>query len=112
MTRASTKDNRRDARIAVAQGMWVAWMAGESRSGPRKVSRIRDLSAGGAFISTNASLAVGSAVQLLFALPEGEMRIHAIVRYADKEKGIGVEFTRMGTADRARLQELLRRLKR
>jgi hypothetical protein len=35
-----------------------------------------------------------------------------VVRYVDGKNGIGVEFTRMGTADRARVQELLRRLKR
>jgi hypothetical protein len=40
------------------------------------------------------------------------MRIHGVVRYASKEKGIGVEFTNMGSGDRARLQELLRRLNR
>jgi hypothetical protein len=49
---------------------------------------------------------------MLFALPEGEARINGVVRYVDGRNGIGVEFTSMGTGDRARLQELLRRLKR
>jgi len=86
----------------------VAWQT----DGPRTVSRVRDLSAGGVFISTQAPVPVGTEVVLLFALPEGETRIHGVVRYADKDKGIGVEFTRMGTGDRARLQELLRHLNR
>lgn len=94
--------------MATTQGIWVAWTA----NGPRNVCRVRDLSAGGAFISTAKPAPVGTVVQLLFALPEGEMRIDGLVRYADTEKGMGVEFTRMGTADRARLQELLRRLNR
>ena len=86
----------------------MAWQT----DGPRTVSRVRDLSAGGVFISTQAPVPVGTEVVLLFALPEGETRIHGVVRYADKDKGIGVEFTRMGTGDRARLQELLRHLNR
>jgi hypothetical protein len=108
MTRTRSKENRRSARIAVSKGIWVSWRA----SGPRNVSRVRDLSAGGVFISTPAPVPVGTVVQMLFALPEGEMRMDGVVRYADRDKGIGVEFTRMGTADRARLQELLRRLHR
>ncbi|HKV03588.1 MAG TPA: PilZ domain-containing protein [Candidatus Acidoferrales bacterium] len=108
MTKARTRENRRSERIAVSQGMWVAWRA----SGPRSVSRVRDLSEGGVFIFTDLRTPVGTAVELLFALPEGETRIHGIVRYADTNKGIGVEFKRMGSGDRARLQELLRRLKR
>jgi len=108
MTRNSGRENRRSARIAVEKGMWVSWQAG----GPRNVSRVRDLSLGGVFISTDAPLPVGSALQLLFALPEGEMRIHGVVRYSDGHKGMGVEFMKMGAADRARLQELMRRLNR
>jgi hypothetical protein len=108
MTRAGGKENRRTARAAVSKGVWVAWRAGKGRN----VSRVRDLSAGGVFISTALSVSVGTAIEMLFALPEGEARIHGIVRYADGGNGIGVEFTRMGTGDRARLQELLRRLNR
>jgi len=108
MTGPGGKENRRTARVAVSKGVWVAWKTG----GPRNVSRVRDLSAGGVFISTALNIPMGTAVELLFALPEGEARIHGIVRYADGKNGIGVEFTHMGTADRARLQELLRRLNR
>lgn len=108
MTQPGGKENRKTARVAVSKGVWVAWQAG----GPRNVSRVRDLSAGGVFISTALNVPIGAAVEMLFALPEGEARFHGIVRYADGKNGIGVEFTKMGTADRARLQELLRRLNR
>jgi len=74
------------------------------------VSRVRDLSAGGVFVSTATPAPVGTTVKLLFALPEGEVRVEGTVRYADATKGMGVEFTRMGTADGARYRELLRRL--
>jgi hypothetical protein len=112
MTRTRSKENRRSARITVSKGMWVSWHASGPRNASRNVSRVRDLSAGGVFISTATAVPVGTVLHLLFALPEGEMRMNGVVRYADTGKGIGVEFTRMGTADRARLQELLRRLNR
>ncbi len=108
MTRLGGKENRRTARVAVSKGLWVAWQA----DGPRNVSRVRDLSAGGVFIQTPLVVPIGTELEMLFALPEGETRVEGIVRYADGKNGIGVEFTHMGAADRARVQELLRRLKR
>jgi hypothetical protein len=108
MTQPRSKENRRTARIAVEKGVWVAWTA----SGPRHVSRVRDLSLGGVFISTTVQVPIGTTVEMLFALPEGETRVDGIVRYMDAKNGIGVEFTRMGAGDRGRLQELLRRLNR
>jgi len=108
MTRAGGKENRRSARVAVSLGLWVAWQA----DGPRHVSRVRDLSAGGVFIQTNVAVPIGSELELLFALPEGETRVDGIVRYVDGTNGIGVEFTKMGSGDRARVDQLLRRLKR
>jgi hypothetical protein len=108
MARDRTQEKRRIPRIAVPKGMWVAWHA----TGPRNVSRVHDLSAGGVFISTPTPAPVGTVVKLLFALSDGEMRIHGIVRYKAAGKGMGVEFTHMGAVDRARLQELLKRLAR
>lgn len=106
MTPSGGKENRRSARIPVPKGLWVAWQADRGRN----VSRVRDLSAGGLFIETPITVAIGSEIVLLFALPEGETRVVGIVRYADGKNGIGVEFTNMGAGDRARVQELLRRL--
>jgi hypothetical protein len=108
MTSPTPGENRRNARVSVSKGVWVAWQV----NGPRNVSRVRDLSAGGVFILTALPVAIGAKVQMLFALPEGETRIEGIVRYVQKAKGIGVEFAKMGAGDRARLQELLRRLNR
>lgn len=61
-------------------------------------------------MATPAPPPVGTSVKLLFSLPEGEVRVEGIVRYADSKKGMGVEFTRMSTADGARFHQLLRRL--
>ncbi|MDE3109510.1 MAG: PilZ domain-containing protein [Acidobacteriota bacterium] len=101
-----SKDNRRDVRIAVSRGIWVAWKAG----GPRIVSRVRDLSAGGVFVSARDPVTVGTSIEMLFSLPEGEIRVQGIVRFSADDRGFGVEFTSMGAADRARLLDLLRRL--
>jgi hypothetical protein len=106
MTEKASKDNRRDARIPVAQGIWVAWTDG----GPRIVSKVRDLSAGGVFVSTRDPVPVGTAINMLFSLPEGEIRVQGIVRFSADGRGFGVEFTKMGSSDRARLLDLLRRL--
>src|ERR1700677_2275995 len=84
MTRAGGKENRRTVRVAVSKGVWVAWQAGKGRN----ISRVRDLSAGGVFISTALSVSVGTAIEMLVALPEGEARIHGIVRYADEKTAL------------------------
>jgi len=107
MTPSAGKENRRTARIAVSKGLWVAWQA----DGTRHVSRVRDLSAGGVFIQTTIGVEIGKELEMLFALPEGETRVAGVVRYADGENGIGVEFTTMGSGDRLRVDQLLRRLK-
>lgn len=106
MNQKPSKDNRRNARIPIAQGIWVAW----TTDGPRIISRVRDLSAGGVFVSTRDPVTVGTPIQMLFSLPEGEIRVKGIVRFSAKERGFGVEFTNMGAPDRARLLELLKRL--
>jgi PilZ domain-containing protein len=106
MTSIRTRENRRSPRTEVSKGIWVSWQT----TGASTVSRVRDLSVGGVFVSAPAPPRVGTTVKLLFVLPEGEVRIEGIVRYAESKKGMGVEFTRMGTADGARLRELLRRL--
>jgi hypothetical protein len=107
VVKQQTKENRRSARIPISAGVWVAW---QEHKGSRTVSRVRDVSAGGISIATTAKVLIGAKLQMLFALPEGETRVQGIVRYSDPEKGIGVEFTGMGAGDRARLQEMLRRL--
>jgi uncharacterized protein (TIGR02266 family) len=105
-TKRQGLENRRTPRVETSKGIWVAWRTDGSPS----VSRVRDLSLGGVFITTRTPLEQGSSIHLLFSLPEGEMRIEGTVRYSNKTDGMGVEFTQMGSADRARLQELIRRL--
>jgi len=100
------RENRRNARVEVSKGLWVAWRS----DGPSTVSRVRDLSMGGIFIETQAPLEEASRILLLFSLPEGEIRIEGLVRYKREKEGMGVEFTSMSPADRVRLRELVQRL--
>jgi len=108
MGHARTREKRRSPRIATSTGIWVSWQVDD---GPRSVSRVRDLSLGGAFVSTDTPPPSGTAVKLLFALPEGELRIDGVVCYSKLKAGMGIEFKRMSAVASARLQELLRRLK-
>jgi hypothetical protein len=65
---------------------------------------------GGLFISVLDPAAVGDLVQLVFDVPNGEIRARAIVRVAYPGKGMGVEFTTMSSEARGRLHHLLRTL--
>jgi Tfp pilus assembly protein PilZ len=101
----STKDKtRRYARVGLPKGMLVAW----EHSGIRKVSRVNVLALGGLFITTHNPPPVGDMIQLIFEVPDGDVRARATVRDSQQGKGMGVEFTAMGSEARARLNHLLK----
>jgi hypothetical protein len=100
----ATKKTRRYVRVELPTGMLVAW---EHSSG-RKVSRVRVLALGGLFISTPEPPPVGEVIQLIFEVPNGEVRARAMIRDSQKGKGMGVEFTAMGQEARARLVRLMK----
>jgi PilZ domain-containing protein len=86
--------------------MLVGW---QTRS-DRAISAVSTLGLGGMFISTPEPPAVGETVKLLLGVPGGDVRATAMVRDSRPGTGMGVEFTAMGQEDRARLQQLLKRL--
>jgi PilZ domain-containing protein len=106
MSAEPSEKKRRYPRIELPKGMWVAWHDG----GKRLASRIKILGMGGLFISIPDPPAVGTAVRLIFEVPSGEVRARAIVRSVKPGEGMGVEFKEMAMEDRARLQQLLKRL--
>jgi len=55
---------------------------------------------------------VGTNVRLAFEVPGGSVTAEAIVRSVGAGKGMGVEFTNVGSNDRVVLQRLLQRLLR
>jgi len=98
--------NRRYSRIALPKGMLVAWQVKSERG----VSAVRTIGLGGLFVSTPRPPAVGETVRLVLCVPNGDVRAVAVIRDSQPGKGLGLEFTAMGQDDRARLQQLLKRL--
>jgi len=106
MAAATRRENRRYLRIELPKGMLVAWQG----TGQRIVSRVATLGLGGLFVKTPHPPPIGDIVRLFFEVPGGEVRARAVVRDSQPGKGMGVEFTSMGYEDRARLDQLLKRL--
>jgi PilZ domain len=100
------KSRRRYPRVQTPKGIWVAWQGDNVK---QSVSRVSDLNLGGLFISTPSPAPMGTVLSVLLAVPEGEIRGRSTVRSVSAE-GMGVEFTEIAEADRARLQALVARL--
>jgi hypothetical protein len=106
VTQDSHAVKRRFTRVALPKGMLVAWQ----HQGGRAVSRVCTLGLGGLFINTSEPLPVGTLIKLVFDVPGGEVRARAIVKNIKTGKGMAVAFIEMGYGDRARLDQLLKKL--
>ena len=67
---------------------------------------------GGLFIETDKPKAPGIEAKLHFLVQEGQIRADAVVRHAKPGRGLGLRFTAVHNEDRARLGELMKRLRR
>ena len=106
MAKVSHSAKRRFTRVALPKGMLVAWQ----HSGGRSVSRVSTLGLGGLFIATPDPPPLGALLKLVFDVPGGEVRARAIVKNIKPDHGMAVAFIQMGQEDRARLDQLLKRL--
>ena len=106
MNREPQTKNRRYPRIVLPKGMHVAWQA----KSEREVSVATTVGLGGLFVSTPKPASVGETVRLVLCVPNGDVHAVAVVRDSQPGKGMGLEFTAMGQNDRARLQQVLKRL--
>jgi hypothetical protein len=97
---------RRYARISLPTGMLVAWQ----HVGGRGVARVATLGLGGLFIATPFPAPVGTLVKLVFDVPGGEVRARATVKNVKEGQGMAVAFVSMESEDRARLNQLVKRL--
>lgn len=104
----SSSTERRYPRIALPQGMWVAWYGGAEH----QISRVGTLSMGGIFICAPAPPPVGTKLKLAFEVPGGEVQTEGVVRNIEAGKGMGIQFTRLNAKDRVLLQRLMNRLLR
>jgi hypothetical protein len=99
------RDTRRYPRRNAHKAMLVVWKQGTQK----RVSRLENLGLGGLFISTQEPPPVGTSLQLLFNVPEGEVRARAIVRNLATSRGMGLAIVAMEQEHRARLDKWLQR---
>jgi hypothetical protein len=97
---------RRYQRVALPKGMLVAWQY----SGGRGVARVATLGLGGLFIATPSPPALGTLIKLIFDVPGGEVRARAMVKNVKEGEGMAVAFIEMGYEERARLDQLVKKL--
>jgi type IV pilus assembly protein PilZ len=96
-------EHRKHPRKAIESD--VAFQVGD---GPRTEARCRDLSLGGMFIDTAATLPYGAAVRVFLRLPgiAGDVVVESIVRWSTRT-GMGVQFGVMGARETHALTRLL-----
>ena len=92
------REMRRYPRRNAYKAMLVVWKKGSQKY----VSSVENLGLGGLFICTQQPPPVGTSLQLLFNVPEGEVRVRAIVR------GMGLAVFSMEQEHRARLDRWLK----
>jgi len=98
-------ERRKNRRIATPTGLWVSCKFDKHRA----TLRVQDISAFGALIETKGP-AIGTRFELLLSVPEGEIRLLAVVRSHSLGKGTGVEFVSMDSGAFDLLLKLVKRL--
>ena len=94
-------------RIASTPDLWVYWHSEIYGD----LSRVRDLSVGGLLIETSQTIPVGGTMALSFLVLEGQIRVHALVRYLKLGFGLGLKLTAITAEDRPRYAALLARIR-
>jgi hypothetical protein len=106
MRARSQFERRKNRRVATPNGLWVSCKF----DGRRTTLRVKDVSVCGALILTEETVPVDSRLELLFSVPEGEIRVLAVVRSFTPGRGIGVEFVGMKSRAFGLLLKLVKRL--
>lgn len=73
-------------------------------------SRVLNLSTHGALIESQVSVAVGTPLELLFATPEGEIKLKAVSCNFQPGLGLGVEFVSMRAKEIELILKVVKRL--
>jgi tetratricopeptide (TPR) repeat protein len=95
--------HRKYPRIRAPKGMLVGWKS----TGQTSASHAGIMGLGGLYLHAANPPSEGSAIELIFDLPTGEVRGRAIVRNVTPGKGMGVQFVQMRPEDRAKLDRFL-----
>jgi tetratricopeptide (TPR) repeat protein len=94
---------RKYPRVRAPKGMWVGWKSAKQTC----TSLAEVMGLGGLFLHTANPASAGSSIDLIFDLPNGQVRARAIVRSLQPGKGMGIQFVQMRPEDRAKLNRYL-----
>jgi tetratricopeptide (TPR) repeat protein len=94
---------RKYPRVRAPKGMWVGWKSAKQTC----TSLAEVMGLGGLFLHTANPASEGSSIDLIFDLPNGQVRARAIVRSFQPGKGMGIQFVQMRPEDRAKLNRYL-----
>jgi tetratricopeptide (TPR) repeat protein len=94
---------RKYPRVRAPKGMWVGWKSAKQTC----TSLAEVMGMGGLFLHTATPASEGSSIDLIFDLPNGQVRARAIVRSFQPGKGMGIQFVQMRPEDRAKLNRYL-----
>ena len=104
--KAVGSERRRSPRVSLPRGMTISWDSPYRRD----ISRVSSLSVSGLFIDADDPAPEGQTLQVQFELPSGPVLGKAVVRRSIRGKGMGIEFVELPEAQRAALNDLMRRL--
>ncbi len=99
-------ERRKNQRIATTTGLWASCKFKDHRS----TLRVMDFSVSGALLLCEENIPVGTRLDLLFSVPEGEIRVSAAVRSFTPGRGIGVEFVGMDAGAFELILKLVKRM--
>lgn len=105
MTEAPIYSRRFSTRIELRERVCVYWTC----AGKEDLSPIRNLSTGGLFLETDRKRVVGAVAKLDFLVPEGQIRVEAVIKRVEAGRGLGMKFTAIREEDRLRLAEFIKR---
>ncbi len=105
MTEAPIYSRRFSTRIELRERVCVYWTC----AGKEDLSPIRNLSTGGLFLETDRKRVVGAVAKLDFLVPEGQIRVEAVIKRVEAGRGLGMKFTAIREEDRLRLAEFINR---
>jgi PilZ domain len=94
-------------RLPASWDVWVYWECGHLHD----VSHVRDLSLGGLFLETHRRRPNGDLLSLHFLVPEGQIRLDALVVRSHPGNGLGLKFKSVANEDIPQLSSLLERMR-
>ena len=99
-------ERRKKQRIPTSTGLWASCKHADRRT----TLRVQDISVCGAWLVTEEAIPVDTRLELLFSVPEGQIRVLAVVCSFLQGRDIGVEFVSMESGTLDLILKLVKRL--